>query len=62
MIVFVRWHEDSGWEFREENKVEYTKLFSKENKLTIPIKEVVKELKKDYSWISEYTIDFIRED
>jgi hypothetical protein len=61
MIVFVRWHEDSGWEFREENKVEYTKLFSKESEFTIPIKEVVKELKKDYSWISEYTIDFIRE-
>lgn len=61
MIVFVRWHENSGWEFREENKVEYTKLFSKENEFTIPIKEVVKELKKDYSWISEYTIDFIRE-
>lgn len=61
MIVFIRWHEDFGWEFREENKVEYTRLFSKENKFIIPRKEVVKELKKDYSWISEYTIDFIRE-
>lgn len=62
MVIFIRWHEDFGWEFRKENEIEYTRLFSKESGFIIPRKEVVKELKKDYSWISEYTIDFIRED
>ena len=62
MIIFIRWHEDLGWELRKENEIEYTRLFSKESSFVIPRKEVVKELKKDYSWISEYTIDFIRED